>query len=129
MTILDEDIPEDPYQLLRRRRIAARRIGMEVGRLGMKDREILALLHSLSQPTFFTLDHGFFKRGFCHAGYCLVHLDIEEEKAAEFIRRTLRHRQLNARAKRTGAVLRVRPGGIAAWRLHAKHVAHLSWKN
>src|SRR5205823_7097173 len=36
VTILDEDIPEDQYQLLRRWRLPARRIGVEVGRLGMK---------------------------------------------------------------------------------------------
>ena len=68
MTILDEDIPEDQYQLLRRWRLPARRIGVEVGRLGMKDRDILSLLHSLNRPTFFSLDHGFFKRGLCRLG-------------------------------------------------------------
>ncbi|HMC88886.1 MAG TPA: hypothetical protein VKI17_05030 [Gemmataceae bacterium] len=128
MTILDEDIPEDQYQLLRDWRLPVRRIGVDVGRLGMKDRDILSLLHSLDRPTFFTLDHGFCKRGLCHAGYCLVHLDVEEERAAEFIRRTLRHRELNARAKRMVAVLRVRSGGIALWRLHARRIVRWSWK-
>ncbi len=42
MTILDEDTPEEQYQLLRRWRLAARRIGVDVGRLGMKDREKFA---------------------------------------------------------------------------------------
>ena len=93
----------------------------------MKDRDILRLLHSLKRSTFFTMDHGFFKRGLCHSGYCLVHLNVKKEEAAEFIRRTLRHRQLNARGKRMGAVLRVQPGGISLWRMSDKHVAHLSW--
>jgi len=47
VTILDEDIPEDQYQLLRDWRLPVRRIGVYVGRLGMKDRDILSLLHSL----------------------------------------------------------------------------------
>ena len=127
MTILDEDIPEDQYQLLRRWRLPARRIGVEVGRLGMKDRDILSLLHSLNRPTFFSLDHGFFKRGLCHAGYCLVHLNVEEERAAEFIRRALRHPQLNSWVKRRGSVLRLRPRGISVWRGHAKQLLHLLW--
>ena len=94
----------------------------------MKDREILSFLHSLNRPTFFTLDHFFFKRGLCHAGYCLVHLNVEEDMAAEYIRRTLRHLQLNSWAKRKGTVLRVQPRGISLWRVHAKQVLPLSWK-
>jgi hypothetical protein len=128
VTILDEDIPEDQRQLLRRWRFPVRRIGVDVGRRGMKDTQILSLLHSLNQPTFFTLDHGFFKRGLCHAGYCLVYLDVGEEKAAEFIRRTLRHQQLNSWLKRRGAVIRIRPGGISLWRLHDKMMNYLIWK-
>jgi hypothetical protein len=93
----------------------------------MKDRDILSLLHSLNRPTFFSLDHGFFKRGLCHAGYCLVHLNVEEERTAEFIRRALRHPQLNSWVKRRGSVLRLRPRGISVWRGHAKQLLHLSW--
>jgi hypothetical protein len=107
--LLDEDLPEDQHQLLRRWRLRVRRIGAGVGRLGMKDRAILALLHSLNRPTLFTLDHGFFKRRFCHQGYGLVYLDVEEKEAADFLRRTLRHPQLKARSKRMGTVVRVRP--------------------
>jgi hypothetical protein len=126
--ILDEDVPEDQHRLLRSWRIPVRRIGVELGQLGMKDRDILRLLHSLNKPTFFTLDHGFFKRGLCHAGYCLVHLDVEEERAAQFIRRILRHPALNAKVKRMGAVLRARTGGISLWRVHSRRVLRLLWK-
>ena len=94
----------------------------------MKDREIFPLLHSLNRPTFFSLDHGFFKRGLCHAGYCLVHLDVEQKEAAESIRRTMRHQELDTRVKRMGTVLRVRPGGISLWRVQAKQILHLRWK-
>ena len=48
----------------------------------MKDPDIMVLLHALSRPTFFTLDHGFFKRELCHASYCLVYLQVDEEKLA-----------------------------------------------
>jgi hypothetical protein len=125
VTILDEDIPEDQYQLLRSWRFSVRRMGVEVGRLGMKDRDILPMLHALGRPTFFSLDHGFFKRRFCHASYCLVYLDVTRKEAAELIRRTLRDKELNARAKRMGAVLRVRRRGISLWRVNAKHLLHL----
>ena len=80
----------------------------------MKDREITSLLHSLNRPTFFSLDHGLFKRELCHQAYCLVHLTVEEERAAEFIRRAPRHHQLNSWVNRRSGVLRLRPRGISA---------------
>ena len=43
MNILDENIPEDQRQLLRGWRIRARHIGLEVGRPGMQDEEIIRL--------------------------------------------------------------------------------------
>ena len=49
MTILDENIPEDQRQLLRSWRVPARQIGFEVGRPGMKDDEIIPLLHRLEK--------------------------------------------------------------------------------
>jgi hypothetical protein len=41
----------------------------------MLDREeIIPLLHSLRQPTFFTRDRGFYRPGLLHSAYCLVYL-------------------------------------------------------
>ena len=128
MTILDEDIPEDQYERLRSWRFRIGRIGVDVGWLGMTDREILTLLHSLNRPTFFSLDRGFFRRKFYHPGYCLAYLDVEEAHAAEYIRRTLRHHELSTRGRRMGTVLRVHPGDIAVWRQSTRHIVRLSWR-
>src|ERR1700733_15018287 len=99
MNILDENVPESQRALLRSRRVAIRQIGQDVGRMGMKDDEIIPLLHDLDRPTLFTLDGDFYDRDLCHEGYCLVHLDVEEETAAEYVRRLLRHPGLNTKAK------------------------------
>jgi hypothetical protein len=128
VNLVDEDIREDQCRLLRKWRIAIRRLGQDVGRLGMTDQEILSLLHSLGRATLFTLDHGFWKRRLCHPAYCLVYLDIEEQEVAEFVRGTLRHPQLNTRAKRMGAVVRIRHRRISLWRLHIQKVLFLSWE-
>lgn len=65
MNVLDENIVVSQRELLRSWKIHFRRIGGEVGRLGMGDRdEIIPLLHSLARPTFFTQDHGFYHPGF-----------------------------------------------------------------
>jgi hypothetical protein len=78
----------------------------------MKDAEVLPLLHQLNQATFFTLDSDFYDRRLCHDGYCLVHLDVDEAEAARYVRRLLRHREFNTKAKRMGTVIRASPGSM-----------------
>lgn len=128
MNLLDENVPDSQRSLLRRKRVSIRQIGQDAGRKGMKDDAIIPLLHQLDRPTFFTLDGDFYDRRLCHKGYCLVHLDIEEDKAAEFILRVLRHPSLKTKAKRMGKVIRVEPSGIAVWRIHEGKDSLLSWK-
>lgn len=128
MNVLDENVPESQRELLRQRRVMARQVGRDLGRKGMKDREIIRLLHGLTRPTFFTLDADFYDRRLCHERYCLVHLDIEDDEAAEFIHRVLRHRQFNTWAKRSGRVVRASRNGIACWRVHQTEEANVSWQ-
>jgi len=60
VNILDENTVATQRELLRSWKIHFRRIGGEVGRRGMQDRnEIIPLLHTLRRPTFFTRDHSF----------------------------------------------------------------------
>ncbi len=127
MNVLDENVPESQRLLLRRARLPVRQIGREIGRQGMKDSEIIALLHRSYRPTFFTLDGDFYARRLRHAAYCLVHLDVAEELVAEYVRRLLKHGALNSRAKRLGRVIRVLPSGLVAWRIHEEQEEHLSW--
>ncbi len=127
MNILDENVPENQRAILRKQRVAVRQIGQDLGRDGMKDDEIFPLLHKLNRPTFFTLDSDFFNPRLCHESYCLVQLDVDEESVAEYVRRLLRHRQLNTKAKRLGRVIRAHPTGLALWRINHHQISHLSW--
>jgi len=111
MNILDENIPESQRQLLRGWGIRVRQIGQDVGRQGMKDEEIIPLLHQLQQPTFVTRDAGFYDRRLCHASYCLAYLDMSQYEAASFIRRFLQHPSFNTHAKR---IIRT-PKGRETW--------------
>ncbi len=128
MNILDENVPASQQALLRNKGIVLRQIGEGLGRKGMKDDEIIPLLHELDRPTFFTLYSDFYDRRLCHAGYCLVHLEVEEEMVAEYVRRLLRHRELNTKAKRMGCVIRVVPTGLALWRIQQDEIGHLPWQ-
>ena len=127
MNILDENVPESQRRLLKSSRVSIRQHGYDIGRKGMKDDDIIPLLHHLDRPTFFTLDSDFYDRGLCHEGYCLVHLDIDEDSVAEHVRRLLRHREFDSKTKRMGRVIRVSPTKLSVWRIHGDQERHLSW--
>ncbi|MDA0837039.1 MAG: hypothetical protein O3B01_00985 [Planctomycetota bacterium] len=127
MNILDENVVETQCRLLRKWHIRYRQIGSDVGRQGMKDKEIVVLLHDLSGATFFTRDDDFFEQNLTHAGYFLVNTAVGKNEVAVFVRRVLRHPQFNTRAKRVGTVIRASHAGLLVWRLHAEEPLHLEW--
>jgi hypothetical protein len=127
MNVLDENIPDSQRQLLRSWRIRVHQIGHEIGRLGMKDDEIIPLLHELPPVTFFTRDLGFYHRRLCHDGYCLVCLATGQYEVASFVRRFLRHSLFNTRAKRMGKVIWVSHAGVRVWQLHAENEKAVDW--
>jgi hypothetical protein len=127
VNILDENILEDQRQLLLNWRVPLRQIGYEAGWKGMQDEGIISFLLGLRRPTLFTLDRDFYQRALCHARYSLVYLDVRQSEAAIFVRRVLRHRDLDTQAKRMGTVVRVSHTRVAVWRLHADQEVHLGW--
>ena len=128
MNILDEDISVIEREQLHVRKFHVRQIGIEVGRLGMKDRsDIIPLLHTLRTPTFFSRDHGFYHPRLIHSGYCLVYLDVAFDEIAEYIRRFLRHPKFRTRTQRMGKVVRVRHGGVRYWQIQVKGEHTLTW--
>jgi hypothetical protein len=127
MIILDENFPDSQRQLLKGWRVLFRQIAFEIGREGMKDDEIIPLLHGLNGPTFFTLDDDFFKPRLRHGQYCLIYLDVAQYESAAFIRRTLKYPDLSTKAKRMGKVIRVSHAGLLIWKLHAEARIQLIW--
>ena len=91
MNVLDENILESQRLLLKSWRVPVRQIGVELGRKGMSDDEILPFLLTLSRPTFFTRDLGFWSADFCHNGRCIVVLAVGQYDVSHFARRLLHH--------------------------------------
>jgi hypothetical protein len=127
MNILDENIPDSQRLLLRSWRIKVFQIGHEVSHQGIKDEDIIPLLHRLRTVTFFTRDMGFYHRHVCHIDYCLVCLSVGQYEVASFIRRFLRHPSFNTKAKRIGKVIRLTHLGLHVWRLHAEREETIDW--
>lgn len=128
MNILDENIPKSQRELLTGWRIKVKQIGVNIGRKGMLDEEIIPLLQGLRRPTFFTRDEDFHERRLCHAKYCLVYLPVEKAEVALFVRRLLRHSDFKTQAQRMGKVIRVSHIGISIWQRHQLREQHIKWK-
>jgi len=115
LNLLDENFPADQRLFLRTWGIAHRQIGDEIANAGIKDDNIIPLLHRLPRPTFFTGDGDFFSRNLCHSGYCLVWLDAPEDDSAVYVRRFLEHHTFDTERKRLGVVARAHHDGISFW--------------
>src|SRR5438046_1358442 len=100
MNVVDENFPAEQARLLQNQNINVHKIGKELGRKGMQDDEIIALLHRLNKPTYFTLDNDFFRRRLRHPGYGLVYLDVNQSLAAEYVRRVLQHSDFRTKRQR-----------------------------
>ena len=127
MNILDENIPATQRQLLEKWGVHVRQVGLNFGRPGMKDEEIIPLLLQQRRPTFFTRDDDFHNRRLCHAKYCLVYMDVDKYEVAGFVRRLLRHPACRTQAKRMGTVARVSSAGLSIFRLRATQMKSHSW--
>jgi hypothetical protein len=125
--VLDENIPFEERALLRQWRIRFRFVGEEIGYFGVKDPNIITILHQLKRPTFFTRDEDFFSNTLCHASYCLVWLNVPREETARFIRMFLRHPNFRTTADRMGLVVRVSHGGINCWRKPNRRIERVAW--
>lgn len=126
MNLLDENIRADQRALLQSWNIPVHQIGIDVGHKGMTDEEIIALLHSLREVSFFTRDLGFADARLCHPRYCLVCLDVRKDEVAVFVRRLLRHPEMETKAKRMGTVVRVSHAGFTIWQRNAKE-KYVQW--
>jgi hypothetical protein len=128
MNILDEYIPIPQRELLEGWRIKVRQIGVNVGRKGMLDEEIIPLLQALRRPTFFTRDDDFHERSLCHAKYGLVYLAVEKTEIASFVRRFLRHPDFKTQVRRLGKVFCVSHASIGVWQRHQLRIQQAEWK-
>lgn len=127
MNILDENVRADQRGLLQSWGIPVRQIGVEVGQKGIKDNEIIPLLHKLRDTTFFTRDLGFYNRDLCHTRYCLVCLAVEKDEVAVFVRRFLRHPEFDEKVKRMGAVIRASHTRLSICKRNVPKEIEIGW--
>lgn len=96
----------------------------------IKDDRVPMLLRSLRQPTFVTIDVGFWNRRYCDRRYGVIFFplrDVEQHRLPELLRRLVRLPEFRTRRARMGVVARVSAASIAYWRLGDDELHTLAW--
>src|SRR5258708_1539375 len=127
MLVLDENLPDGQQQLLRKARIRFRATAIEVAAPGPQDETLIPLLLGLAGPTLFSLDRDFYRTVWANPNYCLVWLDVTDDRASELIRCFLRHPFFDTQAKRMGRVVRVHTEAMLAWEFGKRVPNSLAW--
>ena len=129
MIILDENILEAQRLLLEAWNIPVRQIGLDVGRKGLKDDQIVVLLRRMRKPTFFSRDRGFYSPTLRIRHYAIVVAAVGQYEVAGFVRRFLRHPLFETQEGRAGKVIRLAPGGISFWQVRRQEELFSGWES
>jgi hypothetical protein len=95
------------------------------------DERIPHLLLELKQPTFVTIDGGFWDRRWCHPRYCILYFalrDDQQERLPQLLRSLVRKPEFRSRANRMGRVVRVSSSSIEYWAFRQEGLCQLPWK-
>ncbi len=92
------------------------------------DDRVPEILRTLQQPTFLTIDHGFWNRELCHPKYCILYFECskdEQETLPKFLLRLLHLKEFPTRSSRMGKVARINRTAIEYWEFGIKGPASL----
>jgi hypothetical protein len=86
----------------------------------VKDDRLLQFLCRQKQPTFVTLDAGFFHKHLCDRRYCLISCVIphqQQHRIPGLLRQLFRLPEFKTKAVRMGSVVRLSGDQVEYWRL------------
>ncbi len=96
----------------------------------IKDDRVPLLLRELRQPTFVTIDMGFWNRDLRDPKYCIVCFPLRNEEQhllPERLYRLVQLSEFHTKAARMGKVVRVGPERIDYWTLGEEQMHRLGW--
>jgi hypothetical protein len=97
----------------------------------IKDERVPVLLRQLRQPTFVTIDMGFWRKGLRDIRYsvlCFPLSNDEQDKLPELLRALLRLPGFRSKSMRMGKVARVAMGRVDYWQLGDESLHRLPWR-
>jgi len=96
----------------------------------IKDERVPEVLRRLQQPTFVTIDMGFWDKSLRDARYCILCFPLrndEQHQLPALLRRLLQLRQFRTKTERMGKVARMSPSHIEYWQMGDEQGYRLSW--
>jgi hypothetical protein len=96
----------------------------------IKDERVPVLLRQLRQPTFVTIDMGFWRKSLRDIRYsvlCFPLSNDEQDKLPELLRALLRLSEFRSKSTRMGKVARVAVGRVDYWQLGDESLHKLPW--
>lgn len=96
----------------------------------IKDERVPTILRELGEPTFVTIDGGFWNRALRDVRYCILWFDLplrQQRRIPDLLRRLFRLPEFRARRARMGKVARVAPLGVDYWQLGDEELRRLAW--
>lgn len=95
------------------------------------DDRVPEILATIRQPTFITIDAGFWDRRLRSDNYCILYFALrydQQKSLPQLLRAALHHEAFSTRARRMGKVARVRTGGIDYWELRKPKLQHIEFE-
>ncbi len=96
----------------------------------IKDDRVPLLLREVRQPSFVTIDMGFWDRDLRDLRYCILCLPLrndEQHKLPERLHRLFQLSEFHTKAARMGKVARVGPEHIDYWVVGDERIHRLGW--
>lgn len=96
----------------------------------IKDERVPFILRELRQPTFVTIDMGFWTRRFCDMRYCIICFPLrndEQRLVPDMLRRLLKLPAFHSKANRMGKVIQAGANQIRFWQYGDEKAHLLSW--
>jgi hypothetical protein len=96
------------------------------------DDRVPEILRDFNQPTFLTIDQGFWDARYCHPGYCCIlyfaFRDDQQGRIPGLLRALRRRPEFRTRAGRMGKVVRVSPVSIEYYQFPGSDLHRITWE-
>ena len=98
----------------------------------IKDERVPELLRALRQPTFVTIDMGFWDKKLCDSKYCVLCFPLRNDQQEELpilLRRLWRIAEFRSKALRMSKVVRVSAMNVEFWQLGDERLHQIGWRD
>ncbi len=97
----------------------------------IKDERVPVLLRELRQPTFVTIDMGFWRKGLRDVKYCIICFPLrndEQFKIPQLLRELFHLPEFHSKSARMGKIARISLAHVEYWQFGDESLRQLPWQ-